>query len=64
MSKFGEASMTLELLRERELLAMEYLDKHWDELPCEELPLKWIAELAQEFDAALEDRWQEWRARK
>ncbi|KKL21288.1 hypothetical protein LCGC14_2446920, partial [marine sediment metagenome] len=27
-------------------------------------PLKWIAELAQEFDAALEDRWNEWRARK
>ena len=25
------APMTLELLRERELLAMEYLDKHWDD---------------------------------
>ncbi|KKL75954.1 hypothetical protein LCGC14_2049680, partial [marine sediment metagenome] len=24
----------------------------------------WIAELAQEFDAALEDRWNEWRATK
>ncbi|KKL10895.1 hypothetical protein LCGC14_2551210, partial [marine sediment metagenome] len=33
----------MKLLRERELLAMEYLDRHWDELPCEELPLKWIA---------------------
>jgi len=71
MSKFVQIEksdgLTLELLREHRefgLLAMAYLEKHWDELPCDELPLKWITELAQEFDAAIEDRGREWLATK
>ena len=71
MNKFvqiGEHDgLTLDLLREHRelgLLAMAYLENHWDDLPCEDLPLSWIAELAEEFDAALEDRWNEWRATK
>ena len=71
MSKFVQIEthdgLTLDLLREHRelgLLAMDYLEKHWDELPCEDLPLGWVAGLAAEFEAALEDRGREWLAAK
>ena len=59
--------LALDLLREHRelgLLAMAYLEKHWDDLPCEDLPLSWVADLAAEFEGAIEDRGREWLATK
>lgn len=54
------------LLREPlRMLAHDWLNRHWDELPLEgDLPLSWVDELTAEFEAALEDRWREWREKK
>ncbi len=71
MNKFvqiGEHDgLTLDLLREHRdlgLLAINFLEKHWDELPCEDLPLNWVADLTAELEAALEDRAREWLEKK
>ncbi len=58
--------MTLGLLREQHelrLLAMTWLDKHWEELP-EDLPEGWVEELTAELEAAVEDRAREWLEKK
>lgn len=50
------------------LLAMAWLDKHYEELPlcgCEpEMPPSWVEDLAAELSAALEDRAREWLEEK
>ena len=49
-----------------ETVAYNWLCDHWDELPLEgdELPLGWVDELITEFEAAIEDRAQEWLEKK
>lgn len=54
------------LLRKRlEMLAHDWLNVHFDDLPLEgDLPLSWVDELAEEFEAALEDRAREFVEKK
>ena len=49
------------------LLAMAWLDKHYDDLPicgCADVPQSWIDDLTAELEAAIEDRGQEWLEKK
>ena len=51
-------------IHQLKLLAMAWLDKHYDELPCADVPPSWVADLTAELEAAIEDRAREWLEKK
>ena len=44
------------------LIAMGWLDRHWDELPCDDFPVTWLLELTDVMEARCEDGAREWLA--
>jgi len=54
-------------IHQLKLLAMAWLDKHYDDLPicgCADVPQSWIDDLTAELEAAIEDRAREWLEKK